>query len=306
MKNIFYKILNKFFLDKRNQDIKKILLAKSLINNNKQIDQLNNIEECEFKVFSQFGDDGIIQYLIDKIEITSQYQNFIEFGVENYNESNTKFLLLNNNWKGLIFDGSAHNIQIIKNSYYYWKHEIEAYQHFVDKENINKFLKNHTNSKNIGILSIDIDGNDYWIWDSINVIEPIIVIVEYNSIFGEKHSLTVPYDKDFVRENKHYSNKYYGASLNALKKLADKKGYDFLFTNSARNNSYFIKKNYKHKIKLMDNFQTFDFAKFRESRDNSGNLNFLKRNEVLNEIKYMPVLDLDDNKIKKISEVFSI
>ena len=138
------------------------------------------------------------------------------------------------------------------------------------------------------------------------MIEPIIVIIEYNSIFGEKHSLTVPYDKDFVRENKHYSNKYYGASLNALKKLADKKGYDFLFTNSARNNSYFIKKNYKHKIKLMDNFQTFDFAKFRESRDNSGNLNFLKRNEVLNEIKYMPVLDLDDNKIKKISEVFSI
>ena len=304
MKNIFYKLLNKLVFDKKNQDIKKILLAKNLITNLKQINQLNNINDCEFKVFSQFGDDGIIQYLIDKIQIPSDHENFIEFGVENYNESNTKFLLLNNNWNGLIFDGSAHNIKIIKNSYYYWKHNIEAYQHFVNKENINVFLKKNSRFKNIGILSIDIDGNDYWIWDSIDVIDPIIVIVEYNSLFGEKYSLTVPYDKNFIRKEKHYSNKYYGASIKALTQLANKKGYDFLFTNSARNNAYFVKRKHKDKIILKENFQEFKYAKFRESRDESGKLNYLARKEILKEIKNMPILDLEENKIKKISEVF--
>ena len=305
MKNIYYKLLNKFFFDNKNQDIKKILLAKNLITNLKKINQLDSINDCEFKAFSQFGDDGIIQYLINKIEITNDFENFIEFGVENYNESNTKFLLLNNNWNGLIFDGSTHNIKIIKNSYYYWKHAIEAHQHFVDKENINEFIKKNNSSKNIGILSIDIDGNDYWIWDSIYAVDPIIVIIEYNSLFGEKYSLTVPYDKNFVRENKHYSNKYYGASIKALKQLGNKKGYDFLFTNSARNNAYFIKRKYKDKIKLKENFQEFEYAKFRESRDESGKLNYLARNEILKQIKNMPILDLEENKIKNISEVFS-
>ena len=64
--------------------------------------KVEKIEDIEFKIFSQFGDDGIIQFLIDKLEIDYEYQNFIEFGVEDYSEANTRFLLLNNNWSGLV------------------------------------------------------------------------------------------------------------------------------------------------------------------------------------------------------------
>src|ERR1700744_5508213 len=68
------------------------------INSNRQ--EVSSINEVEFQVFSQFGDDGIIQWLISKIDIPNK--TFIEFGVENYIESNTRFLLINNKWKGLV------------------------------------------------------------------------------------------------------------------------------------------------------------------------------------------------------------
>ena len=67
-----------------------------------------DLNDYEFKVSSQWGEDGIIQHLINKIEIKNKV--FFEFGVENYTESNTRFLLHNNNWKGLVIDGSVENI----------------------------------------------------------------------------------------------------------------------------------------------------------------------------------------------------
>lgn len=91
----------------------KILYAKSIINQLKSHGVHDNIHDTEFSVFSQFGDDGIIQYLINNIDI--RHQKFIEFGVENYTESNTRFLLINNNWKGLVIDGNKSNINYIKN-----------------------------------------------------------------------------------------------------------------------------------------------------------------------------------------------
>jgi hypothetical protein len=63
---------------------------------------IRNLAEVEFKVFSQFGDDGIIQYLVNRLRLP---ETFIEFGVENYTESTTRYLLHNNNWKGLVLDG---------------------------------------------------------------------------------------------------------------------------------------------------------------------------------------------------------
>ncbi|MFM6253830.1 MAG: hypothetical protein ACKPEQ_32600, partial [Dolichospermum sp.] len=84
---------------------------------------------------------------------------------------------------------------------------------------------------------MDIDGNDYWVWQAIDCINPAIVISEYNFRFGANKAVTVPYDASFVRSKAHYSNIYYGASLKALCILADKKGYAFVGCNSAGNNA---------------------------------------------------------------------
>ena len=178
--------------------------------------------------------DNVVKYIENK--------TFIEFGVENYEESNTKFLLLNKNWHGFIMDSSTNNINYIKNSELYWKHSLTAVTSFVNKENINDLLKLSKFDKKIGLLSIDIDGNDYWVWQGIDTMEPSIVIIEYNSRLGIEKSYVVPYEKNFERKKANYSMIYYGASLQALADLGNKKGYKFICCNKAGNNAFFVKK----------------------------------------------------------------
>ena len=96
----------------------KLLIAKGIINNMRSnYNKVMDFSEVEFSVFSQIGDDGIIQYLINQIDIPNKY--FIEFGVQNYIESTTRFLMMNDNWSGLIYDGSKEFIDFIQNDYYY-------------------------------------------------------------------------------------------------------------------------------------------------------------------------------------------
>jgi hypothetical protein len=137
------------------------------LNNQKQF--ISNLSEVEFQVFSQWGDDGIIQYLINKIDIP--HKTFIEFGVEDYRESNTRFLLINNNWTGYVIDGSSEHIDFIKSDTISWACELHAKASFITRDNINDLLKIPGFNKEVGILSIDIDGNDYWIWNTIVCLE---------------------------------------------------------------------------------------------------------------------------------------
>ena len=302
IKFLYSKIKKTIGIGKSSNEVKKLAVGKLLTKRNK-LKKIEKIQDIEFKIFSQFGDDGIIQFLIDKLEIDYEYQNFIEFGVEDYSEANTKFLLLNNNWSGLILDSSNENIENIKKSNFFWKFELEAIECFIKKENINTIISNsNISKKKIGILSIDIDGNDYWVWKEINVIDPLIVIVEYNSTFGFEKKISIPYKQDFERSKAHHSNLYWGASIEALKFLAKQKGYKFLTTNSAGNNAYFIKENIFDKIKLDLKKNTYQ-SKFRESRDESGKKTFINYDKRLSIIGHLEVEDVETNKLYKISEL---
>jgi len=286
---------------KNDIDELKILTAKALVLDTKNNVYLN-IQEAEFKVFSQWGEDGIVQYLINKLPIENEV--FIEFGVEDYTESNTRFLLENDNWSGLVMDGSYENIKSIKKSEIYWKHDLVAKEVFITRDNIDPiiddFIQNNNFKKEIGLLSVDIDGNDYFIWDAIKSIDPIIVICEYNSVFGKKYSCTVPYDEAFVRTKKHYSNLYFGASIQALCKLAKLKGYEFIGTNKNSVNAFFVKKEYacKYIPELITTIEEgVSDSKFRESRDESGKLTFLSGKDRINLIRSMSIVDLDTSEI---------
>ncbi|MHC5717534.1 MAG: hypothetical protein ACYTX0_36875, partial [Nostoc sp.] len=219
---------------------------------------------------------------------------FIEFGVENYIESNTRFLLVKENWAGLVIDGSTENISYIKKDSIYWQHNLKAVQAFIDKDNINKLIAENGIKGEIGILSIDIDGNDYWIWQSINVINPAIVVTEYNFRFGKDKSVTIPYDHKFVRTQAHYSNIYYGASLKALYLLAQKKGYAFVGCNTAGNNAFFVRKDLMPDcIKELSLEEGYVAGLFRESRDEDGNLNFLSLQEEQKLLASLPLLEVN-------------
>jgi hypothetical protein len=262
---------------------------------------VESLEEVEFKVFSQFGDDGIIQYLINNIELSTK--TFIEFGVQDYSESNTRFLLLNNNWTGLIIDGNKEDMEKIKTKEFYWRQNLTSVGKFVNKTNINEIFKDNDFDGEIGILSIDIDGNDYWVWEAINTVDPAIVIVEYNSVFGKTHAISVPYDENFYRTRSHFSNLYWGASLKALIQLADRKGYIFVGCNSAGNNAYFVRLNKLGRLKALTVEEGFVNSKFRESRDQSGNLTFVSGENRINLISDCEVFDFDKNSVCKIKDL---
>jgi hypothetical protein len=248
------------------------------------------LSDHEFKIFSQWGEDGIIQYLIQAADIKSDF--FIEFGVENYSEANTRFLLMNNNWSGLVIDSSESNIKSIRNNDLYWRYNLIAKAGFVTAENINDMIKEEKVEGEIGILSMDIDGNDYWIWEAINVVQPVIVIVEYNSVFGKDTNITVPYNKEFDRHKQHYSGLYWGASLGAFNHLAEQKGYAFAGSNSAGNNAFFVLKSRLGKINPVTVEEGYVESKFRDSKNLQGQLDFASGKERINKIKGLPVFDV--------------
>ena len=211
----------------------KLLSGKILSNQLKNLQNINSLSEVEFSVFSQFGDDGIIQWLVQNIDI--QNKTFIEFGVEDFSESNTRFLMMNNNWSGFVMDGDINNIKRLMSQHYYWKYNLSSKAIFINEKNINELIENQGFNKNIGLLHIDLDGNDYYIWDAITVVDPIIVIVEYNSIFGKDRAISTIYDDSFIRNNAHYSNLLFGSSIQSLHQLAKAKakakGYSFIGCN---------------------------------------------------------------------------
>jgi hypothetical protein len=250
---------------------------------------VDDLSQVEFRVFSQFDDDGIIQYLVHHLQIVSK--NFVEFGVENYLESNTRFLLMNNNWKGLVLDGSPRRIAVIQSSPLYWKYDLTAIPAFVTRDNINTLIKSAGFEGELGLLHIDIDGNDYWLWQALDVVQPTIAIVEYNSLFGVERAITIPYAAEFDRTRAHPSYLYFGASLLALCDLAETKGYAFIGCNSHGNNAYFVRKDKLGALKPVDPRQGYRLSKFRESRNSQGRFSFLSGNERFKMIQGLPVIN---------------
>jgi hypothetical protein len=288
--NILYHYLYSL---RKTQQTDLLLLGTLLARQNKQLSHINNLADAEFKVFSQAGDDGIIQYLINKVHI--QDKTFIEFGVENYIESNTRFLLKHDNWCGLIIDGSKKATDFIKSDDIYYQHELKVVTSFITAENINELISSQGISGEIGLLSIDIDGNDYWIWKAIDVVQPVIVVIEYNSVLGAERAITVPYEEDFVREQAHHSNLYFGASIQSLCTLGEEKGYAFVGSNSIGNNAYFVKKDRLGSLKGLTAAEGYVLSRFRESRDKKGNLTHLTGSARYECIKGLPVYNVSSN-----------
>jgi hypothetical protein len=299
--NYFRRVISNNFFSKEQHDELKILSAKILIEKIKEKGIVENIQDLEFKVFSQFGDDGIIQYLINNIDINKK--KFIEFGVGDYRESNTRFLLINNNWEGIVFDCNLNSIKKIKTEDIYWQYNLQAVHAFINKDNINSLFESNGFIGDIGILHIDVDGNDYWIWKAIDIIDPTIVIVEYNSIFGCKYAISIPYQENFIRTSAHHSNLFFGASLKAFYLLAKNKGYEFVGSNNAGNNAYFIKKNKLKGIKPVLLEDGYVESKFRESCDENGQLNFISGRNRIKIIQNMEVVDVERNELIKLNEI---
>ena len=300
LKNLLKKILifcigYEFFEKKIFLEGKKISFLQ------KKISKIKNLSCMEFSVFSQWGDDGIINWLTNNLPIKNKI--FIEIGTEDYKESNTRFLLMNQNWTGHLIEADIESVENIKNQSISWKYDLNFHNLLVDKKNINKMIGNLNLPKEIGLLSLDIDGIDYWVWEKIKVIEPVIFVCEFNSVLGDKHAISVPYNKNFNRTKFHYSNLAFGASLPAFKYISELKGYKFLGTNSNGVNAYFVKKShFKHlkgKIQKIISYK----SKIKESRDKDYKKNYLSGFNRINQIKNKTFIEVKGNKKIKIRDI---
>jgi hypothetical protein len=250
-----------------------------------------DLDLSEFKVFSQNGEDGIIQFLLRNVPIESK--TFVEFGVHDYAESNTRFLLRNDNWSGLIIDASARNIALVRSEELFWRGTLHAECAFVDRENIDEIIRRNGIEGDIGVLSIDIDGNDYWVWEAISCISPRIVICEYNSLFGSTRKVTTAYDPRFVRHRAHFSGLYWGASIAAFNELAAQKGYALVGSNRMGNNLFFVRRDVVGPLKVRSPEEAYVKAQFRISRGRDGEFTFLGFDEAFAAISELPLEDLE-------------
>ena len=108
----------------------------------------------------------------------------------------------------------------------------------ITAENINELISKGGLNGEIGLLSVDIDGNDYWVWKSIDVIQPQVVVIETHNEFG-MNDIIVPYDPEYFYPGKHPD--YHGASPVAMTKLAKTKGYRLVGSNDLGFNFIYLR-----------------------------------------------------------------
>jgi hypothetical protein len=251
----------------------------------------DRLADYEFKVFSQWGEDGILQHLTTHLAIAQR--SFIEFGVEDFFESNCRLLLMKDLWRGYVIDGSAANIARLRSSYFYWMYPLESKASFITRENVAALLYESGLGRDVGILSIDVDGMDYHLLEALAEWRAAIVVVEYNGLFGYHRAVTVPYDARFQRTRAHPSNLYWGASLPAFGRLLGARGYAFVGVNSMSSNAFFVRREL-----LNDCVRESDIAAcppgpvFREARDARGRLTLRSAHASRDQLRALPLLDV--------------
>ncbi len=201
---------------------------------------LPKLKDTGFRVFSQFEEDGLLLFIFSVIGMTDK--TFVEIGSDDGINSNSANLVFNFGWHGLFIDGNKMSINRGRKFFskypHPWTYSPKFACSLVTRENINQIISGEGFSGEIGLLSIDIDGNDYWVWDALDVVQPQVVIIETHNDFGFE-DIVVPYDPAYFYPGKHPM--YHGASPVAMTKLAKHKGYRLVGANELGFNFIFVK-----------------------------------------------------------------
>lgn len=198
------------------------------------------LSDTGFRVFSQYEEDGKLLFIFSMIGMENK--QFVDIGSNDGINSNCANLFFNFGWYGLFIDCDTWSIKRGKRFYNTYPNPLQYKPKFICKkvtrENVNQIIEEAGIGGEIGLLSIDIDGNDYWVWDALSIIDPRVVIIETHNEFG-LNNIVVPYDPESEYSNKHPV--YHGASPIAMVKLAKKKGYRLVGANQLGFNFIFIK-----------------------------------------------------------------
>ena len=263
----------------------------------------SSCNEAEFRSFSQYGDDGIIEYLIQHCDISPC--SFVDIGVETYAEANTRFLAEYRLWRGLIVDQNPRLSRDLARTKLNWRSQVSAVSTFVTQQNVRQIVEPFVGADGLGLLSIDIDGVDYWVLEQLLDIRPAMVIVEYNSLFGDEASVSVPYEAGFDRSRPEYHNIYYGASLAAYEHLLAGHGYALVSCVTAGNNAFFVRTDRLGDVPGRRVADAYRPRRFVEHKDLSGSLTGVTdRLGQLQDIRGLPLIDVADGRLLTVADLF--
>jgi hypothetical protein len=203
---------------------------------------LPELADTEFRCFSQNGEDGILLYIFAILGTTNK--RVVEIAAGDGIECNSANLIINHGWYGLLFDADADNISRGKDFYSKCQDTFLApptlVTSWITVENVDGLIASHGFGGDIDLLSLDIDGMDYWVWKAIQCISPRVIILEFNPVWGPHRAVSVPYQPDFRID---YDRRpyYTGASLAAFAKLARERGYRLVGTQRLGFNALFVR-----------------------------------------------------------------
>lgn len=189
-------------------------------------------DHAEWRLYSQNGEDAITLRLLERIHAPERV--FVEIGVEDGLECNSAILAYVFGWRGLMLEADTVKCAAARRALRRLAPQVTLTESFVTAENVNALMAGMP--RDLGLLSIDVDGVDYWLWKAIESVQPRLVIVEYNASIPVSESLTVPYDAAFRADGF-----YHGASLAALDKLAREKGYGLVDVEAGGVNAFFVR-----------------------------------------------------------------
>ena len=277
----------------------RLLIASSAINSVRvRKSEIKHLWEAEVRIFSQWGEDGILTYLLDSIGVAKP--RILEIGAGNFEECNSRFHAEFRNASVYAVDLRPDLKSNCESLDIFWRSTIIPINDYVTPDNINFHIQSAKSLLGgLEIFSLDVDGNDYWILLEADLREVSLVVCEYNPLFGSTKSVTVPREDKFSREEKHYSWLYYGMSLSASIILMKKKGFTFCGSNLAGNNAFFIKNELVQHLSLeipsTTILERFTDWRVREARDVGGRLNFLFGDDRISSIKGLKVLETESN-----------
>lgn len=225
----------------------QILLTQNYRQVLKQGGPLPSFPDVEFSSYSQNGEDGILLLIFSTVGVKSKH--VVEACAGDGIECNAANLIINHGWSGLLFDGNESAIERGKSFYKgrtnAWRfHRLPPtlVQSWITAENVNELISQNGMSGEIDLLSLDMDGVDFWIWKAIKCITPRVVVLEYNNRWSSQQSVTVPYTSNFVGIGASAEGEgYFGASLLAFTKLGRDKGYRLIGANSPNTNAFFMR-----------------------------------------------------------------
>lgn len=207
------------------------------LHDNPRYQDPKRLNRHEYQVYSQNGEDGIIEAIFERVGTTNRV--FVEIGVQDGLETNSTWLLLKG-WDGYWFEGNSKSVAAINGKFSgpIGKKQLKVQQGFVTAENVEAILQENEVPIEFDMLSIDIDGNDYWVWKSIEKFKPRVVVIEYNALFRGNVRWVMKYNPSHVWDG----TSYFNSSLKSLELLGQSKGYCLVGCNFHGINAFFVRR----------------------------------------------------------------